>query len=91
MHDHGALHDYQADLFRAPRQAEELYDREADPHQLSDRFTDPTLAETAARLKAAFAQWQRETGDAVPEVLTPDKFDRRTGLPLQTAGKKRPE
>jgi arylsulfatase A-like enzyme len=89
LHDRGALHDYQADLFRAPRQAEELYDREADPHQLSDRFQDPALTDTAARLKAALASWQRETGDAVPAVLTPDKFDRRTGLPLQTAGKKK--
>jgi len=89
LHDGGALQEYQADLFRAPRQAEELYDREADPHQLSDRFQDPALADTAARLKAALAQWQRETGDAVPTVLTTDKYDRRTGLPLQTAGKKK--
>ena len=89
LHDSGALHDYQADLFHAPRQAEELYDREVDPHQLSDRFAEPALAEVTTRLKAALAQWQSETGDAMPEVLTPDKFDRRTGLPLQPAGRKK--
>lgn len=87
LHDAGSLHDYQADVFRSPRQPEELYDREADPHQLSDRARDPALAPSLARMKAALAAWQKDTADFVPDPLTPDKFDRRTGESLTARGK----
>ena len=34
------------------------------------------------RMRRALSAWGRETGDVVPEKLSPDEFDRETGEPL---------
>lgn len=88
MHRAGELQDYQRDLFTAPRPNEELFDRESDPHQLSNRASDSALAAQAARLKAALAAWQKETADSVPEKPRADEFDRWTGEQLPSAKRK---
>jgi hypothetical protein len=33
-------------------------------------------------MRRALSAWGRETGDVVPEKLSPDEFDRETGDPL---------
>jgi N-sulfoglucosamine sulfohydrolase len=77
----------QADVFLAPRAAEELFLTAKDPDQIHNLAADPAYAETKARLAALLDQWITETGDAAPENLTPDSFDRETGKPI---GGKRP-
>jgi arylsulfatase A-like enzyme len=72
----------QADVFLAPRANEELYQTASDPLQLTNLAADPTHAETKAHLVALLDQWTTETGDAAPEKLTPDGFDRETGASL---------
>jgi hypothetical protein len=72
----------QADVFLAPRANEELYQTASDPLQLTNLAADATHAETKARLAALLDQWTTETGDAAPEKLTPDGFDRETGASL---------
>lgn len=72
----------QADVFLAPRATEELYQTAGDPLQLSNLAADAAHAETKSRLAALLDQWTTETGDAAPEKLTPDGFDRETGKPL---------
>lgn len=72
----------QADVFLAPRAAEELYQTANDPLQLTNLAVDAAHAETKARLAALLDQWTTETGDAAPEKLTPDSFDRETGASL---------
>lgn len=42
---------------------EELYDTQADPYALNNLATDPTHAETLARLRAAQSKWIRDTRD----------------------------
>ena len=33
-------------------------------------------------MRRALSEWVRETGDVLPEKLSPDEFDRETGDPL---------
>jgi arylsulfatase A-like enzyme len=76
----------QADVFQAPRAAEELYLTAQDPNQLHNLASDPAHAEIKSRLSALLDQWTAETGDAAPAHLTPDSFDRETG---ESLGKKK--
>lgn len=58
--------------FMAERKApEELYDLEADPHELNNLAEDPAHRKTLKRFRDALAEWQAETGDLglIPEPL----------------------
>ena len=72
----------------APRPKEELFDAAADPHEIVNLAGDPKHAETLKNLRATLKQWEKETGDWVPEIRTADEFDRITGNP--TAARVRP-
>lgn len=71
----------QQDVFLAPRPVIELYQLADDPHQLNDLAGEKE--EMASRLFRLLVRWQNETGDTVPEHLTPDTFDRVTGERLK--------
>lgn len=75
----------QADVFLAPRPAEELYYTPDDPNQLRNLADEPEAADTKKRLATLLKQWSDETGDAVPDFLTPDEHDRETGRLLGPA------
>ncbi|TWT74951.1 Arylsulfatase [Allorhodopirellula solitaria] len=81
------LSDAQADVLRAPRPAQELYDRQADPFQTHNLVNQPEHASTRDRLAAALLKWRQETGDSTPDQITGDGFDRETGVSLKL-GKK---
>jgi hypothetical protein len=68
-------------LFWSPRPVEELYDCDADPHELKNLAGDQRYAEILVAMRAALAKWERETGDKVPVLRTADEFDRETGQP----------
>lgn len=72
----------QADIFLAPRPEIELFDTEADPHQVANLAGDPTYAGIEQKLADALEKWMEETGDTVPDEISPDTFDRETGDPL---------
>ena len=59
----GALTPDQRWLFAESRPVEELYDRDADPHELHNLADDPAFADDLTRLRTALDSWQRETGD----------------------------
>jgi arylsulfatase len=71
----GTLKPEQGDVFLQPRPAEELYDVEADPYQLSNLLTDPKqaaeLEADRVRLRQLLDRWTEETGDTVPTNPTP--------------------
>jgi N-sulfoglucosamine sulfohydrolase len=69
--------------FAKPLPKEELYDLDADPHELTNLAADPKHAETLAKLREALDDWARDTKDFVPKDRTPDECDRVTGQPLQ--------
>jgi arylsulfatase A-like enzyme len=79
LRDQKKLTPEQMNSFVKPRPAEELYDTEADPHELRNLATDPKYAEVRDRMRAVLAAWEKETSDGVPAVRTPDEFDRETG------------
>ena len=45
------------------RPAEELYDLEADPHEVRNLAEDPEYAEALSRHRALLADWIERTGD----------------------------
>jgi len=66
--------------FLHPRPREELYDLAHDLYELKNVAEDPRHAEALQDLRQVLSTWQTETGDVKPESLTPDKYDRETGL-----------
>jgi hypothetical protein len=74
-----------------PRPVEELYDLEADPHELHNLAGDPRYAQELAELRQLLAQWEHHTGDLDRSgKLSPDEFDRETGEPLPNRVRPRP-
>ncbi|MBI1249456.1 sulfatase-like hydrolase/transferase [bacterium] len=69
----------QADVFQAPRASEELFDTKKDPLQIHNLVGDAYYAKHVAEMRQAMDQWQKETGDSVPENYSTDYFDRSTG------------
>jgi N-sulfoglucosamine sulfohydrolase len=86
----GKLTPAQARIFQAPRPAEELYDIQADPHELRNLAGDPKYARTLAQLRVTLEQWAKDTQDVRPPRRTPDEFDRETGQPLPNRQRPRP-
>jgi len=81
--DAGELTAAQADVFLAPRPTEELYKYEADRNQLINLAFNPEYAEVKTRMKKLMTQWQKDTGDSVPDNISVDRFDREKGTPLK--------
>lgn len=79
LRDSKKLNEAQADVFLAPRPAEELYHYRKDPHQLNNLAADPAFAATKSQLSKLLGQWVEETGDSVPTDLSRDSFHRETG------------
>lgn len=69
----------QADVFLAPRPRMELYKTSADPHQLDNISGNPEYATVEKRLRKVLSDWRRITGDSIPDRISTDEFDRRTG------------
>ena len=83
LRDEGRLPAAAASVFATPRPREELYDLDADPHELTNLADDPRHEPALRRLREELATWSRETGDTSPQTLTRDMFDRETGRPLR--------
>ncbi|MDA9717837.1 sulfatase [Planctomycetaceae bacterium] len=79
----GELTAAQQDVFLVPRPAIELYHVHNDPHQLNNLAGSAQYTSVEKKLSDVLQQWQQETGDTVPEKLTPDTFDRMSGDSLK--------
>lgn len=84
----GKLTPLQQDIFIKPRPAEEFYDCTADPDQANNLIGDPQYAAVISDLKNVLRQWQEETDDTRPGVLTHDWYDRETGATLPEKNKR---
>jgi arylsulfatase A-like enzyme len=81
--DQGKLNEGQRSCFVTPRQPEELYDVQQDPHSFHNLARDPKHRDVLERMRKALDAWQQETGDHFdPDKLTPDRFDRELGVGL---------
>lgn len=63
LRDEGRLDKVQSLWFEPTKPGEELYDTEADPHEVRDLSGDPAYRAHLERLRAALDGWLRETGD----------------------------
>ncbi|HEX4128582.1 MAG TPA: sulfatase [Pirellulales bacterium] len=84
----GKLLDQLQQCFVLPRPEQELYDTETDPNELFNLASDPSYLATLLRMDTALADWQRKTNDRLPEIRTPDKYDRKTAEPLEPKKKR---
>ena len=62
-HAAGKLNATQALLFRDTRPPEELYDINADPHEINNLANDPRFADPLVELRNRLDDWMTETGD----------------------------
>ncbi|QGJ70103.1 N-sulfoglucosamine sulfohydrolase [Planctomycetales bacterium 10988] len=69
----------QKDVLLAPRPEVELYDTSNDPYQTDNLAGSAEFADIEQRLTQALDHWMEATDDSVPEVVSPDQFDRETG------------
>lgn len=76
----------QAEVLLAPRPTVELYNVSKDPFQLTNVAGIAEFQTTERQLATILDEWMDKTGDSVPERISPDTFDRRTGnrLPKDT-------
>lgn len=84
----GKLTALQKDVFLTPRPAEEFFDNFKDPLQSQNEIQNKTYAAPLSELQKVLKKWQEETGDTVPENLTPDWYDRETGKALPEKDKR---
>jgi len=59
----GKLNSAQAAFWAKTKPAEELYDLEADPHEINNLAGDPKHAETLKRVRGILADWMKQTDD----------------------------
>ena len=78
----GVLTPAQADIFRQPRPAEQLYDLASDPDQADNLAERAEPHPVLPRMRALLEAWTRETGDTVPANPTPPDTDYVTGRKL---------
>ncbi len=82
VRDAGKLNAAQADVFLTPRAHEELFDCFQDSQQLSNVASIDRYKEVLDDLRGVMNQWIIETGDDVPETLTPAWYHTETGKAL---------
>ena len=63
LHAEGKLNAVQARFFESPKEIEELYDTEADPHEVDNLAGDPALRPVLERMRGELARWMEEVGD----------------------------
>ena len=63
LHMAGGLDETQSLMFQSPRPVEELYDTEADPHEIYNLVADLNYVTDLTRLRDALDRWLREVGD----------------------------
>lgn len=74
--------------FVIPRPEVELYDLEADPHELRNLAGQKDFEKVEQELRKVLDEWQEETHDRLPRSRRPDEFDRVTGARLPKVKKK---
>jgi arylsulfatase len=72
-HAAGTLTEAQANVYRDPCPAEELFHVSKDKDQLTNLAQNPEYDKVLQQMRTVLAAWTEETGDNVPENPTPDR------------------
>ncbi len=75
----GTISPVQADIFLAPRPAEELYNNLSDFDQLKNLTAVPQYQDNLQNLRQVLNHWMDETGDNTPQNLTKDWYIKAPG------------
>ncbi|MEX0316245.1 MAG: sulfatase [Allomuricauda sp.] len=76
QNDKGKLTQLQKDLFRFPRESEELYHYKSDAHQEINLVTDSKHTKKLNELRNVLDSWQKLTGDRISSNEIPDWYQR---------------
>ncbi|TWT80755.1 Choline-sulfatase [Planctomycetes bacterium CA13] len=76
----GTLSDAQQNVFWNPCPEEELYHVSKDVHQLSNVASNPENKPVLETMRGLLSEWTEQTGDTLPENLSPDR-EARPGKP----------
>ncbi|MBP86307.1 MAG: sulfatase [Planctomycetaceae bacterium] len=74
-HAAGRLNDAQSLILAESRPAEELYDLQADPHEIKNLASDPKHSGTLRKLRGRLDRWIDETDDHGRDPETPEMYD----------------
>jgi arylsulfatase A-like enzyme len=75
-HAEGRLNDIQQKLLFSPtRASEELYDLQADPHELHNLADDPAFADTVEQMHSRLEDWMQRTNDLGRTPETAEMYD----------------
>jgi arylsulfatase A-like enzyme len=74
-HAEGNLTSAQAQILAPTRPAEELYDLQADPHEINNIASDAKHRRTLRRLRKRLDRWMEETNDHGREPESPEMYD----------------
>lgn len=76
LRDENKLTEVQAQWFRESKPQEELFDTQADPHEIRNLAGDPAYADKLKELREACEQWVEEIGDKnlLPEAELIEQF-----------------
>ncbi|NNM31031.1 MAG: sulfatase, partial [Akkermansiaceae bacterium] len=88
-HAAGKLDATQELLFRETRPPEELYDLEADPHEINNLAGDPEFAARLKELRGRLDAWMEKTGDQGREPESPAMFDSDMAVYTSTLKKRK--
>lgn len=83
LKNNGQLSSTQNDIFINPRPREELYNCIKDSLQLFNIASLASYKKELKTLRKIMKKWQKATDDSLPDHLTPDWYDRSTGMLLQ--------
>ncbi|MFO7937248.1 MAG: hypothetical protein R6V06_06555 [Kiritimatiellia bacterium] len=72
-HKNGKLTDSQMNVFLDPCASEELYHIRKDPAQLTNVASAPENGPLLHSMRKLLKQWTEQTGDNIPENLSPDR------------------
>lgn len=86
----GELNLAQQACFLQPRPKEELYDVNEDPFELNNLADNPEYEEVLDGMRDVMDEIQLATKDELPEIRTPDEFDRESGMPNKFRIRPRP-
>ena len=75
MHREGTLTDTQALLLRDVRPVEELYDLNADPHEINNLAANPEYAAKLKELRGRLDHWMETSGDQGQKPESTEMFD----------------
>ncbi|MEC8556747.1 MAG: sulfatase [Planctomycetota bacterium] len=90
-HEAGKLNAVQETVFRQTRPVEELFDMQADPHELNNLAQDPRYAAQLSKMRQALEDWMESSGDQGRKPESAEMYDSDMAIYLSGIKRKKSE